>query len=118
MAKKVTDIHPHTKTSNSKLPMKYFHSLIPFIAGWALLLLTDTFAVIGLINAPYGADRKYMESLALTSYIWNVRKQHRFPISYPPLITINRPAFAFSMIFSLYLTTHKLNPQETIPMSI
>jgi len=30
--------------------MKYFKSLLPFIAGWALLLVTDSFAVIGLYN--------------------------------------------------------------------
>ena len=30
--------------------MKYFKSLLPFIAGWALLLVTDSFAVISLYN--------------------------------------------------------------------
>jgi len=30
--------------------MKYFYPLIPFVAGWAMLLLTDTFALIGLTN--------------------------------------------------------------------
>ena len=30
--------------------MKYFTSLIPFVAGWVLLLLTHSFASIGLTN--------------------------------------------------------------------
>ena len=30
--------------------MKYFYPLLPFAAGWALLLLTNTFAAIGLYN--------------------------------------------------------------------
>jgi len=63
---KITYVFPPT-TGNSINPKEYFYSLIPFVAGWTLLLLIDTFAVIGLIT---GLLQSLLFSLVECLPIW------------------------------------------------
>jgi len=65
--------------------MKYFYSLIPFIAGWALLLVTDTFATIGLIN---GLLQLLLFSFVVCLPIWMTGRMSYVDIGWPLGLTV------------------------------
>ena len=60
--------------------MKYFYPLFPFIAGWALLLLSDTFATIGLIN---GVLQLALFALVVCVPIWITGRMSYVDIGWP-----------------------------------
>ncbi|MFT5577550.1 MAG: steroid 5-alpha reductase family enzyme, partial [Paraglaciecola psychrophila] len=65
--------------------MKYFSSLIPFIAGWALLLFTDTFAPIGLIN---GLLQLLLFAFVVCLPIWMTGRMSYVDIGWPLGLTV------------------------------
>ncbi|MEH6559611.1 MAG: DUF1295 domain-containing protein [Oceanicoccus sp.] len=65
--------------------MKYFTSLIPFVAGWALLLLTNSFASIGLIN---GALQLVLFTLVVCIPIWMTGRMSYVDIGWPLGLTV------------------------------
>ncbi|MFT7129621.1 MAG: steroid 5-alpha reductase family enzyme [Gammaproteobacteria bacterium] len=65
--------------------MKYFTSLIPFVAGWALLLLTDSFASIGLIN---GILQIILFTLVVCIPIWMTGRMSYVDIGWPLGLTV------------------------------
>jgi steroid 5-alpha reductase family enzyme len=65
--------------------MKYFYSLLPFIAGWALLLLTDTFAVIGLYN---GILQLVLFAFVVCLPIWMTGRMSYVDIGWPLGLTV------------------------------
>jgi len=65
--------------------MKYFTSLIPFVAGWALLLLTDSFASIGLIN---GILQLILFTLVVCIPIWMTGRMSYVDIGWPLGLTV------------------------------
>ena len=65
--------------------MKYFKSLLPFIAGWVLLLFTDTFAAIGLYN---GLLQLVLFSLVVCIPIWLTGRMSYVDIGWPLGLTI------------------------------
>ena len=65
--------------------MKYFKSLLPFIAGWVLLLFTDTFAAIGLYN---GLLQLVLFSLVVCLPIWLTGRMSYVDIGWPLGLTI------------------------------
>ena len=60
--------------------MKYFTSLIPFVAGWALLLVTDSFAPLGLIN---GILQLTLFTLVVCIPIWMTGRMSYVDIGWP-----------------------------------
>jgi steroid 5-alpha reductase family enzyme len=65
--------------------MKYFKSLLPFIAGWVLLLLTDTFNVIGLYNVLL---QLALFGLVVCIPIWMTGRMSQVDIGWPLGLTI------------------------------
>ena len=65
--------------------MKYFKSLVPFVAGWALLLFTDTFAAIGLYN---GLLQLVLFSLVVCIPIWMTGRMSYVDIGWPLGLTL------------------------------
>ena len=60
--------------------MKYFTPLLPFIAGWTLLLITDSFAVIGLYN---GLLQLVLFGLVVCIPIWKTHRMSYVDIGWP-----------------------------------
>jgi len=65
--------------------MKYFKSLLPFVAGWVLLLCTDTFASIGLYN---GLLQLVLFGLVVCIPIWMTGRMSYVDIGWPLGLTI------------------------------
>jgi steroid 5-alpha reductase family enzyme len=65
--------------------MKYFKSLLPFVAGWLLLLCTDTFASIALYN---GLLQLVLFSLVVCLPIWMTGRMSYVDIGWPLGLTI------------------------------
>jgi len=65
--------------------MKYFTSLIPFVAGWALLLVTDSFAPLGLIN---GILQLTLFTLVVCIPIWMTGRMSYVDIGWPLGLTV------------------------------
>jgi steroid 5-alpha reductase family enzyme len=60
--------------------MKYFTSLIPFVAGWALLMLTNSFASIGLTN---GILQLVLFTFVVCIPIWMTGRMSYVDIGWP-----------------------------------
>ncbi|MEH6636338.1 MAG: DUF1295 domain-containing protein [Halioglobus sp.] len=65
--------------------MKYFYPLLPFATGWALLLLTDSFASIGFIN---GILQFVLFALVVCIPIWMTGRMSYVDIGWPLGLTV------------------------------
>ena len=65
--------------------MKYFYPLIPFIVGWAILLFTDTFVVIGFTN---GVLQLILFTLVVCIPIWLTGRMSYVDIGWPIGLTV------------------------------
>lgn len=65
--------------------MNYFTPLLPFIAGWALLLATDAFATIGLYN---GLLQLALFGLVVCIPIWKTHRMSYVDIGWPLGLTV------------------------------
>ncbi|MEM7435282.1 MAG: DUF1295 domain-containing protein [Myxococcota bacterium] len=60
--------------------MKYFSPLLPFIAGWGLLLVSETFSRIGLIN---GVAQLILFALVVNLPTWRTGRMSYVDIGWP-----------------------------------
>jgi steroid 5-alpha reductase family enzyme len=65
--------------------MKYFYPLLPFAAGWALLMLTNTFASIGLYN---GLLQLALFTFVVCIPIWMTGRMSYVDIGWPFGLTL------------------------------